>query len=138
MAPRKAPKEVFLSHSSRDRRFVLKLAQFLRSKRIRYWYSETHIVGAKQWHDEIGHSLKRCNWLIVVLTPNSVRSKWVKHELLFALRENQYNGRIIPLLLRECRFSKLSWTLSGFEFVDFTGTFEIGCRQLMATWKKRK
>jgi hypothetical protein len=62
----------------------------------------------------------------------------VKHELLFALRENQYNGRIIPLLLRECKFSKLSWTLSGFEFVDFTGRFEMGCRQLMAIWKRRK
>ena len=74
----------------------------------------------------------------MVLTPNSVRSKWVKHELLFASRENPYNGRIVPLLLREYKFSKLSWTLSGFEFVDFTGSFEMVCRQLMATWKKRK
>ena len=134
---RAARREVFLSHSSKDRKFVLKLVRFLKKKRIRYWYSAIHITGAKQWHDEIGNSLQRCNWLVVVLTPNSVKSQWVKHELLFALRENRYNGRIIPLLLRRCDYSRLSWTLSGFEFVDFTESFTEGCKQLMRSWNKK-
>lgn len=137
MAAKKAPKEVFLSHSSKDRKFVVKLASLLRTKRIRYWYSATHIKGAKQWHDEIGRSLKRCDWLIVVLTPNAVRSRWVKHELLFALRANRYNERIIPLLRRKCRYEKLSWMLPGFELVDFTKSFASGCRQLLATWNRK-
>jgi len=34
-----------------------------------------HIVAAKQWHDEIGNALSRCDWFIVVLTPDSVRSQ---------------------------------------------------------------
>ena len=82
--PRSAvPKrEVFLSHSGRDRGFVVRLARVLKTHKIKYWYSETHIVAAKQRHDEIGDALSRCDWFIVVLTPDSVRSQWVKRELL--------------------------------------------------------
>jgi TIR domain len=125
---------VFLSHSSRDRKFVERLAGVLQQHRIRYWYSATHIAGAKQWHDEIGRALKRCRWFLVVLTPSSVTSQWVKHELLFALGESRYNERIIPLLLKPCHPARLSWTLSQFQFVDFTGSFEAGCKKLLHVW----
>jgi hypothetical protein len=69
-------KEVFLSHSSKDRNFVVRLVHVLKEHKIRYWYSATHISGAKQWHDEIGRALMRCDWFLIVLTPNAVRSQW--------------------------------------------------------------
>lgn len=128
------PGPVFLSHSSKDRKFVLRLARVLRKHRIRYWYSAKHIAGAKQWHDEIGRALARCQWFLVVLTPHSVASQWVKRELLFALNESRYNERIIPLLRKPCRHVRLSWTLSEFQFVDFTGSFEDGCENLLRVW----
>lgn len=128
-------KEIFLSHSSKDRDFVLRLARVLKEHKIRYWYSATHISGAKQWHDEIGRALNRCDWFLVVLTPNAVRSQWVKRELLFVLNEVRYNERIIPLLRRPCEYSRLSWTLTEFQFVDFSGVFDVGCRQLLRVWK---
>jgi hypothetical protein len=127
-------REVFLSHSSRDREFVLRLTRVLRRYKIRYWYSAAHIAGAKQWHDEIGRALARCDWFLVVLTPDAVRSVWVKRELLFALNAGRYNERIVPVLRRPCEYSRLSWTLPDFQFVDFTGNFGVGCRQLLRVW----
>ncbi len=128
-------REVFLSHSSKDRDFVLRLARMLKDHKVRYWYSAAHIVGAKQWHDEIGRALGRCDWFLIVLTPDSVRSQWVKRELLFALNEGRYNERIIPLLRKPCEYSRLSWTLPEFQLVDFSGSFDVGCRQLLRIWK---
>jgi hypothetical protein len=128
-------REVFLSHSSGDRQFVIRLARVLKRHKIRYWYSAAHIVGATQWHDEIGRALARCNWFLLVLTPNSVRSQWVKRELLFALNEPRYNERIIPLLRRPCGYARLSWTLPDLQLVDFTGDFHSACRQLLRIWK---
>lgn len=128
------PGEVFLSHSSKDRDFVVRLAQTLKRSRIRYWYSASHIVGAKQWHDEIGRALARCDWFILVLTPHAVRSAWVKRELLFALNQDRYNERIIPLLRKPCDYSGLSWTLPEYQLVDFTGNFDLGCRKLWRAW----
>jgi hypothetical protein len=128
---------VFLSHSSSDRRFVEGLARFLKEQGIRYWFSVAHIVGATQWHDEIGAALDRCTWFLVVLTPSSVRSEWVKRELLFALNAKRYKERIIPLLLKPCDAARLSWTLGEFQFVDFTKGLEAGYGQLLRVWRRK-
>lgn len=131
---RRAKKKVFISHSSRDGRFVARLARVLDQQKISYWYSAAHIIGATQWHDEIGNALAQCNWFLVVLTPDAVCSEWVKRELVFALNEGRYRKRIIPLLCKPCKYSRLSWALPGFELVDFTSDFEGGCRQLLRIW----
>lgn len=127
-------RRVFLSHSSKDRAFVVRLVRILKQNQISFWYSETDIQGAKQWHDEIGHALATCDWFLIVLTPDAIRSPWVKRELLFALEQKRYNEKIIPLLYKRCKFSKLSWTLSGFQLVDFTGDFDAACQQLLRIW----
>ena len=105
------PVRIFLSHSAKDRRFAKRLADVLDSHKLPYWYSQRHIVGAQQWHDEIGKALARCNWFVLVLSPASVKSKWVKHELLFALEQKAYKGHVVVLSLRQANARKLSWTL---------------------------
>lgn len=52
----KQKQELFLSHSSKDRDFVVRLVRVLKQHGVRYWYSAAHISGAKQWHDEIGRA----------------------------------------------------------------------------------
>ena len=52
------PQEIFLSHSDRDRTFVARLAETLRRHGLPVWYSSTDMVGAQQWHDEIGSALR--------------------------------------------------------------------------------
>lgn len=126
--------EVFLSHSAKDRRFAERIAQVLRRHGIPVWYSGTDIVGAAQWHDEIGRALERCDWLVVVLSPHSVKSPWIKRELLYALNDARYESRIVPVSFKPCKHLELSWTLGDFEFVDFTGDFQKGCRSLLRIW----
>lgn len=128
------PTEVFLSHSNVDQGFVAALAEVLRRHSVPVWYSKTNIVGAQQWHDEIGAALNRCDWFILVLSPNSVDSMWVKRELLFALQQNRFENRIVPVFYQPCDFSQLSWVLPGFQMIDFQQGFEEGCRDLLRIW----
>jgi len=128
------PQEIFLSHSDKDRRFATELVSVLRNHGLPVWYSRTNIRGAQQWHDEIGSALKRCDWFVVVLSPHSVKSIWVKRELLFALQQPHYVDKIVPIMFQQCDYEKLSWTLSIFQFVDFTQSFDDGCRHLLRIW----
>ena len=128
------PQEIFLSHSDRDRGFVVRLAETLRRHGLPVWYSRTDIVGAQQWHDEIGSALRRCDWFVLVLSPDAVNSTWVKRELLFALQQNRLDERIVPLILETCDYEDLSWTLSSFQMADFTQDFEQGARDLLRVW----
>ena len=91
-----APSEVFLSHSSRNAAFANRLARILLAHGVKCFVSKHHIRGGQQWHDEIGAALRRCDWFIVILSPHSVRSRWVKHELIYALQVSRYRERIIP------------------------------------------
>lgn len=128
------PKEVFLSHSGSDRNFADSIADTLRNHGIPVWYSSTNILGAQQWHDEIGKALERCDWFTVILSPNSVESMWVKRELTFALKDNKFDNKIIPVLYKPCDYDNLSWTLSGFQMIDFSKNFDDGFRELLRTW----
>jgi len=128
------PNEVFLSHSSLDRDFVTNLANVLRHHGVPVWYSQTNIMGAQQWHDKIGAALRRCDWFLLVLSRNSVDSMWVKRELIFALQQNRFENRIVPLLYQDCDFESLSWVLPSFQIIDFQGTFEDSCRELLRIW----
>ena len=128
------PKKLFLSHASPDRPFVNKLATFLAERKIPFWYSKRHLVGAQQWHDEIGKALKTCDWFLVALSPAAVRSKWVKRELLYALQEERYENRIVPVLIKPCDVETLSWTLASVQHVDFSKDFTKSCRELIKVW----
>lgn len=136
MARKKAkiPREVFLSHANRDHRFASWLKEELQSHGVSVWYSEAQIVGAQQWHDEIGKGLERCDWFLLVLSPSAVRSTWVKRELLFALESSHFNKRIIPVIFRPCEVKKLSWTLSSMQHVNFTESRTAGLVELLRIW----
>jgi len=128
------PNEVFLSHSSLDHDFVTNLANVLRRHGVPVWYSPINILGAQQWHDEIGAALRRYDWFLIVLSPHAADSMWVKRELTFALRQKRLVNRIVPLLYQPCDFESFSWVLPDFQIIDFQRTFEDGCRDLLRLW----
>lgn len=128
------PQEVFLSHSSLDRQFVSDLAGVMRRHGVPVWYSQTNIVGAQQWQDEIGAALQRCDWFAVVLSPQSAGSMWVKRELSYALQQNRFENRIVPIVYQQAQVETLSWTLSLFQMVDFTAQLDDGYRALFRMW----
>lgn len=128
------PHEVFLSHSNQDRAFVDGLANMLRRHSIPVWYSQTDIRGAQQWHDEIGAALQRCDWFLLVLSPQSLVSDWVKSELMYAFRHNRFRERVVQVLYEECDSERLSWRLPEFQMVDFTRSFDEGCVDLLRIW----
>ncbi len=128
------PAEAFLSHASQDRVMAVRIAETLQRHGIPTFYAPQNILGAQQWHDEIGAALARCDWFLLLLSPDAVNSKWVKRELRYALRKDRYDGKIVPISYLPCDYESLSWTLDDFQRVDFTGDFSEGCRELLRVW----
>jgi len=114
-----------------------RLASLLREHGVPVW-CQTQLLGAQQWHDEIGAALRRCHWFLLLLSPSATKSQWVKRELLYALQSPRFEDRILPVRYRACDASRLSWTLDGFQAVNFTAGFEAGARQLLRTWELAK
>ncbi len=132
--PSLVPKEVFLSHSDQDILFTADLADMMRRHGIPVWYSRTNISGGQQWHDEIGAALQRCDWFVLVLSPNAVGSMWVRRELLYVLQQRRFDNKIIPILYQDCAYDELSWTLSQFQMIECGEDITEGYRKLLQVW----
>lgn len=91
--------KVFISYGHDDKKFVQKLAGELGKESIETWWDFDHLKGGHNWQKEIQQGIKRCDFFIVVLSPNSVDREWVLKEITYA---NEYKKKIIPLMLKEC------------------------------------
>jgi hypothetical protein len=89
---------------------------------------------AQQWQDEIGKALRRCDWFMVLLSNDSVNSKWVRLELQYALNHSQYDNHIIPVKIEFCEYEELSWTLGVFQMVDLSNSKEEAFSQILRSW----
>ena len=127
------PQEIFLSYSHHDAALARKLVKTLRKHGVATWYSQQHVSGAEQWLDQIGAALDRCDWFVVLLTPAAVSSKWVKRELTYALDQDRYVGRIVPLLVKECDYQNLAWPLRTLQMIRFK-PYAAGCKALLKLW----
>ncbi len=110
-----------------------RLATVMTRHGVPTFFSPQNIIGARQWQNEILSALQRCDWFVVLLSPDAINSMWVKREVAFALQDPRYEDRIIPLMYRDCDLKSLQW-LTLFQIVDFVGDFTDGCRDLLRIW----
>ncbi|MEH2375688.1 MAG: toll/interleukin-1 receptor domain-containing protein [Nostoc sp.] len=109
---------VFISHSSKDTNLVRQIADALRNADFQVW-NDTQIFPGDNWAELIANELRESDAMVVLLTPNSVDSPYINAEVGYALGEQGYKGRVIPVLaapseqLSELEL-KIPWILKKF------------------------
>lgn len=96
--------DVFICHSSGDKRFVRRVANDLGARGFKVWFDEFEMLPGDSLYDKIQHGIRTSAWFVVVLSPDSVGSKWCRRELHHALEEEFERGRVyvVPALYRQC------------------------------------
>src|ERR1044071_7636611 len=95
--------EVFISHSSKDDEFVKELRVALEDQGLTVWVDSRELVGGNKLAPEIEQAIGVARHVIVVLSPHTINSPWVRNEIHKALeveRSRKDDGyRVIPVLL---------------------------------------
>jgi formylglycine-generating enzyme required for sulfatase activity len=86
---------IFISYSRKDSTFAHKLAYDLRIAGHNIWIDEALKVG-QDWEETIEAKLKEAKEVIVVLSTNAIKSKWVQHEGSIAYGLNK---KLFPVLI---------------------------------------
>ena len=103
------PRQIFLSHAHEDADFAKRLAKDLQDIGLIVWMTPDSIQPGEQWVSAIERGLNESGVFIVLLTPNSVRSKWVKKETQWALQAEQNNVlKLVPVMAKQCDVEQLS------------------------------
>jgi len=107
--------KVFFSYSRADKDVAQKLLRELSANGIEFWLDQREIRG--RWDDEIEQAIQACSALLVVLTPNSARSKNVRDEISYALHLDK---DVVPVMLTKC---DVPFRIHRIQYVDFTGDY---------------
>ena len=108
--------QVFISYSRTDMDFVQRLATDLEGAGLDVWWDLSDIQGSDVWERKIEEGLRASKYFIVVLTPASLESRWVRREYLSA---DNTGIKIIPLKLKAYDVTPL--TLRDIQPIDAIG-----------------
>lgn len=110
---------IFMSHSSDDKPFVRKLAGDLRANGHYVWVDEAEIKVGDSLIEKIEEGIENTEYLGVVLSKNSVESKWVKSEVRIALTQEIYGKKVkvLPILIEKV---DIPLFLLDKKYADFT------------------
>jgi hypothetical protein len=120
----------FISHSSRDKPFVRRLAADLTGAGVGIWLDEQRIRVGDSIPDQIAQGLAESDIFLIALSDSSVSSEWVKRELNNALVSEitKRNIEILPLKLSECDIPEV---IREKKYADFTKSYREGFDELL-------
>ena len=123
---------LFISYARRDAEFAQKLNAGLHDRGVATWIDELGIRSGADWPDRIATAIEDCTAMLIVLTPDSMNSKWVRRELEFA---DARDKKILPLLHRHTKLpSTYELRFGSVQRADFThGDFDDNLAQLIVS-----
>lgn len=123
-------KQLFLSHSSKDKDFANCLYADLAEQGHTPWLDERNIKAGASIPAEIQKGLASADYVLVLLSPHSVASEWVRAEweALFWEEMNTRKIKVIPLLIEDCEIPPF---LKVKKYIDFREDYAQGLSRLL-------
>jgi hypothetical protein len=92
----------FISYSSKDQLFAERLYADLQAKGVRCWFAPHDVQGGKKLHEQIDDAIRVHERLLLILSPDSINSEWVKTEIAKARKREVVEKRrmLFPVLLK--------------------------------------
>ena len=117
-----------MSYSRRDDVAMRRVVAFLRKQGINVWLDNEKLVpGTPIWEEEIEKAIKSAEAIVVIMSPDSKKSEWVRREISLA---EQHNKRVFPILINGDEDSAITIRLITKQFIDLRKNEEAGLESL--------
>ncbi len=130
MSMDKTGSHYFISYSRTDSDFVTQFASDLRESGVDVWIDTRDIEAGSEWDDVIEDALRTAVGVIVIVTPESNLSQFVKKEIIFS---QNHHKPIFPVLVQETEIPLL---IADLQTTDFSVDYSRGFNQLTGSLKK--
>lgn len=105
----------FISHSNKDQEFASRIHADLQNNGVRCWFAPHDVQAGKKLHEQIDIAIKVHELLLVILSPDSINSEWVKTEIAKARKREVKEGERVLFPIR----LNISWEeLQNWECFD--------------------
>jgi hypothetical protein len=127
----------FISHSTRDKPFVRKLAADLVASGVKVWLDEQQILVGDSIPEKIAQGLAESDFFLIVVSANSVDSAWVQKELSSAL-VHEIERRKVTVLPIKLDGVPMPGTIHDKLYADFSRSYEDGLAKLLQSIRARE
>ncbi|PPQ47382.1 toll/interleukin-1 receptor domain-containing protein [Paenibacillus peoriae] len=123
-------RKVFISHSSKDKTIARLIATDLAEAGHNPWLDEWRIKVGESIPRSISIALKESEYVLVILSKNSVESRWVQEEWYSKYWDEIEAGmvKVVPILIEDCQIPEL---LKTKKYADFRGEYSRALRELL-------
>jgi hypothetical protein len=110
--------KVFISHANSDQEIIEReIIRPLDEHNITYWYCKHAIEAGDRWRESLHQGLKNSEWFMLVMSPRSAESPYVRDELGWALTHRR--GKLLPVLIETCDMRRFDFSLELIQHRDF-------------------
>ena len=118
--------QIFISYSRKDMKFARRLAGDLEKAGFDVWWDISDLKGGDDWVRFIPAAIEASQYVLVLLSPDSIQSEWVEKEYSYALRVRK---KIIPAMIKQCA---VPFSLHTINYVDFVNVdYATGVNKLL-------
>ena len=95
---------VFISHSHLDNDFAVKLAEDIEETGMNCWIDLWELQVGDSLRKKVEQGINTSDWLIIILSRNSINSNWVQHELDMGITKelDSKDVFVLPVLMDNC------------------------------------
>src|SRR5690349_24300839 len=114
--------DVFLSHNSKDKPWVIELKRALEAQGIKVWLDKDEIRPGDLFAQTLEKGIEESKAVALIISPEAMASGWVKAEYYRALNlATDHKLQLIPILYKQ---AELPGFLRDRNWVDFSNEIE--------------
>jgi hypothetical protein len=91
--------KVFISYAQQDERLARKIGDSLKEAGLNVWDYRRDALPGELWSDKASQALRDSDAMVVLLTPESTQSQQVRSEIDYALSQNNFKNRLVPVIV---------------------------------------
>ncbi len=128
--------KIFLSHSSKDKKAIKRLASDLQNVGFNVWLDAYEIKTGDIIVEKLSNGIEECDYLLIWLTKKSVKSPWVQREWYtkYHIEIETNKIMVLPLLAEDC---EIPLFLKTKRYADFRISYTHGLKELLEVFNKQ-
>jgi TIR domain-containing protein len=112
----KTRRRVFISAAASDAPRVRDLTERLKAAGVEAWNSAIEALPGANVSAEMGRAIGRADAIVVLVSPAAMKSAWVRREIQFALGQERFENRLIPVLIKRTPSNEIPWILRDLQW----------------------
>lgn len=108
--------QIYLRYAKSDEAFARNLSSQLAKRGLSVWSAYEEVLPGDNMWLRTGEALKKSRAMIVLISPDSMRSEHVRREIEYAPGDTNYQGRVFPVQVRPTK--NVPWIFEKFRTFD--------------------